>query len=61
MAETYLGKGVIHMHINQSPGMVLLSIYLILGGLALLLSIVAPPIIVGLIMLAAGILLLFGR
>jgi hypothetical protein len=49
------------MHINQSPGQVLLSIYLILGGLALLLNIVAPVVIVGLLMLAAGILILFGR
>ena len=52
-----------HMiNVTKNPGMLLLAIYLILAGLGLLVhTIVIPAIIMGILALAAGILILIGR
>ena len=50
------------MNITKNLGMLLLAIYLILAGLGLIIhSIVIPAIIMGILALAAGILILVGR
>lgn len=50
------------MHFPASIGMILLCIYLILIGLSTIISgFVIPPIVLGILALAAGILLLVGR
>ena len=50
------------INVTKNLGMLLLAIYLILAGLGLLVhTIVIPPIIVGILALAAGILILIGR
>ena len=46
---------------GRSIGMLLLGIYLILVGLASLVALGLPPIITGLLALAAGILILVGK
>src|SRR5437667_3923504 len=50
------------INITKNLGMLLLAIYLILAGLGLLVhTIVIPAIIMGILALAAGILILIGR
>lgn len=47
--------------INQSPGQILLAVFLILTGLALLVGLTVSPILLGLVVLAAGLLIFFGK
>jgi hypothetical protein len=50
------------MNFTKNIGMLLLAIYLILAGLALLVhTIVIPAIVMGILALAAGIFILIGR
>jgi hypothetical protein len=49
------------MNITKNLGMLLLAIYLILVGITLLLHITIPVIIMGILALAAGILILIGK
>jgi hypothetical protein len=49
------------MNITKNLGMLLLAIYLILAGITLLLQITIPTIIMGILALAAGILILIGK
>lgn len=49
------------MHITNNLGMLLLAIYLILVGLAGLVAIAIPGILMAILALAAGILILIGR
>ncbi|OLA99034.1 MAG: hypothetical protein AUH08_12805 [Verrucomicrobia bacterium 13_2_20CM_54_12] len=49
------------MNITKNLGMLLLSIYLILAGITLLFHITIPTIIMGILALAAGILILIGK
>ena len=49
------------MRFTSSIGMILLSIYLILEGLMLVAAVAVPAIIMGILALAAGILILIGR
>ncbi len=50
------------MNFQKNLGLLLLSIYLILAGImALISSIAIPPIVMGVLALAAGILILIGR
>lgn len=49
------------MHFTSSLGMLLLAIYLILVGLAGLVGIAIPGILMAILALAAGILILIGR
>jgi hypothetical protein len=49
------------MNITKNLGMLLLAIYLILVGITLLLHITIPTIILGILALAAGILILIGK
>jgi hypothetical protein len=50
------------MNITKNLGMLLLAIYLILAGIGLLFhTIVIPAIVMGILALAAGILILIGR
>jgi hypothetical protein len=49
------------MNITKNLGMLLLAIYLILAGITLLFHITIPAIIMGILALAAGILILIGR
>jgi hypothetical protein len=49
------------MNITKNLGMLLLAIYLILAGITLLLHITIPTIIMGILALAAGILILIGK
>ena len=50
------------INITKNLGMLLLAIYLILAGLmALVPSIVIPAIVMGILALAAGVLILIGR
>jgi len=50
-----------HMNITKNLGMLLLAIYLILAGITLLFHITIPTIVMGILALAAGILILIGR
>ena len=54
-----LQKG--RMNITKNLGMLLLAIYLILVGITLLLHIGIPTIVMGILALAAGILILIGK
>ncbi len=54
-----LKKG--RMNITKNLGMLLLAIYLILVGITLLFHITIPTIIMGILALAAGILILIGK
>jgi hypothetical protein len=47
--------------ITKNLGMLLLAIYLILVGITLLFHITIPTIVMGILALAAGILILIGR
>jgi uncharacterized membrane protein HdeD (DUF308 family) len=50
------------MNFQKNLGLLLLAIYLILVGIvALVASIAIPPIVMGILALAAGILILIGR
>jgi hypothetical protein len=50
------------INVTKNLGLLLLAIYLILAGLGLLVhTIVIPEIIMGILALAAGILILIGR
>ena len=49
------------MNITKNLGMLLLAIYLILVGITLLLHITIPTIVMGILALAAGILILIGK
>jgi len=50
------------MNFQKNLGLLLLAIYLILVGImALVASIAIPPIVTGILALAAGILILIGR
>jgi len=49
------------MNITKNLGMLLLAIYLILAGLMSLIHIGIPAIIMGILALAAGILILIGK
>src|SRR5437773_6453197 len=49
------------MNITKNLGMLLLAIYLILAGITLLFHITIPTIVMGILALAAGILILIGR
>jgi hypothetical protein len=49
------------MNITKNLGMLLLAIYLILAGVTLLFHITIPTIIMGILALAAGILILIGK
>jgi hypothetical protein len=49
------------MNITKNLGMLLLAIYLILAGITLLFHITIPTIIMGILALAAGILILVGK
>ncbi len=49
------------MNITKNLGMLLLAIYLILVGLMSLIHITIPAIIMGILALAAGILILIGK
>jgi len=51
-----------HMNITKNLGMLLLAIYLILIGVSALIHTIAiPAIVMGILALAAGILILIGR
>jgi hypothetical protein len=49
------------MNITKNLGMLLLAIYLILAGITLLFHIAIPTIVMGILALAAGILILIGK
>ena len=49
------------MNITKNLGMLLLAIYLILIGIMALVHIAIPPIVMGILALAAGILILIGK
>ncbi len=49
------------MNITRNLGMLLLAIYLILVGLALVVAIAIPSIVMGILAIAAGVLILIGR
>jgi hypothetical protein len=49
------------MTITRNLGMLLLAIYLILAGLMLVVSIPIPSILMGILAIAAGVLILIGR
>jgi len=49
------------MNITKNLGMLLLAIYLILAGITLLFHITITTIIMGILALAAGILILIGK
>lgn len=49
------------MNFTKNIGMLLLAIYLILTGLALIAGIVIPAILLGILALVAGIMILIGR
>jgi hypothetical protein len=49
------------MNITKNLGMLVLAIYLILIGITMLVHIAIPPIVMGILALAAGILILIGK
>jgi hypothetical protein len=49
------------MNFNKNIGMLLLAIYLILVGIMSLAGVAIPAILMGILALAAGILILIGR
>jgi hypothetical protein len=49
------------MNITKNLGMLLLAIYLILIGITMLFHITIAPIVMGILALAAGILILIGK
>lgn len=59
MATELPHKGA--MNVTKNLGMLLLAIYLILIGITMLVHIAIPPIVMGILALAAGILILIGK
>jgi hypothetical protein len=49
------------MNFTKNIGMLLLAIYLILVGLASLIAIAIPPILMGILAIGAGICILIGK
>ena len=49
------------MNFTKNIGMLLLAIYLILAGLALLAGFVIPSVVMGLLAILSGIFILIGR
>ena len=49
------------MNFNKNIGMLLLAVYLILVGLMSLAGVMIPGILIGIVALAAGVLILIGR
>jgi hypothetical protein len=49
------------VRITSNTGMLVLGIYLILTGLASIVSLGLPPLVYGVLALAAGVLILLGR
>jgi hypothetical protein len=49
------------MNFTKNIGMLLLAIYLILVGLMVLLSFALPPILLGILAIAAGVFILIGK
>jgi len=49
------------MNFTKNIGMLLLAIYLILAGLGLLIGLGIPTILMGILAVAAGVLILIGR
>jgi hypothetical protein len=49
------------MHINRSLGWILLAVWLILTGLMQLAGLAIPAVIMGILAIAAGILILLNR
>ena len=49
------------MAITRNIGMLLLAVYLILVGIVSLAGVAIPPIVLGVLALAAGIFILIGR
>lgn len=49
------------MNFQKNLGLLLLAIYLILIGIMSLFSVAIPPVLMGVLALAAGILILIGR
>lgn len=49
------------MNFTKNIGMLLLAIYLILVGVVSLFSVALPPIVLGVLALAAGIMILIGK
>ena len=49
------------MNFQKNLGLLLLAIYLILIGIMSLFSVAIPPILMGILALAAGILILIGK
>jgi hypothetical protein len=49
------------MNFTKNIGMLLLGIYLILAGLALLTGIIVPVIVMGLLAILAGIFIIIGK
>ena len=49
------------MNFTKNIGMLLLAIYLILAGLGLLISFVIPPVLMGILAVAAGVFILIGK
>ena len=49
------------MNFTKNIGMLLLAIYLILAGLGMLVAFVIPPVLMGILALAAGVFILIGR
>jgi hypothetical protein len=49
------------MNFTKNIGMLLLAIYLILAGLGLLISFAIPPVLMGILAVAAGVFILIGK
>ena len=49
------------MRFTRNIGMLLLSIWLILTGLMMVVSLAIPPVIMGILAIAAGVFILIGR
>ena len=49
------------MNFTKNIGMLLLAIYLILAGLGILLTLAIPPILMGILAIAAGVFILIGK
>jgi len=49
------------MKVTNNIGMLLLAVYLILVGLTVLVGIAIPGVVLGVLALAAGVLILIGR
>lgn len=49
------------MNFTKNIGMLLLAVYLVIIGLMMLFSLAIPPILTGVVALAAGIFILIGK